>query len=37
MKLEEAATVLGISLVTAKRDWAMAKAWLYREIEGTIR
>jgi RNA polymerase sigma-70 factor, ECF subfamily len=32
LKLEEAAAVLGISLATAKRDWVVAKAWLYREI-----
>ena len=29
---EEAAEVMGISQPTAKRDWAFAKAWLYREI-----
>ena len=32
--LEEAGRVLGISEVTAKRYWAYAKAWLYREISG---
>ncbi|HJS75315.1 MAG TPA: ECF-type sigma factor, partial [Vicinamibacteria bacterium] len=29
---DEAAAALGISVATAKRDWAMAKAWLYRHI-----
>jgi RNA polymerase sigma factor (TIGR02999 family) len=30
----EAAAVLGISLATAERDWAHAKAWLYQRIQG---
>ena len=29
---EEIAEVLGISLATVKRDWAMARAWLRREL-----
>ena len=29
---EEAAEVLGISLATLKRDWAVARAWLQREL-----
>jgi RNA polymerase sigma factor (TIGR02999 family) len=29
---EETASVLGISTSTAKREWVMAKAWLYRRI-----
>jgi RNA polymerase sigma factor (TIGR02999 family) len=29
---EEAAEVLGISTSTVKRDWNMAKAWMYREL-----
>lgn len=32
VNLEEAAALLGISERTAKRDWAYARAWLYREI-----
>jgi RNA polymerase sigma factor (TIGR02999 family) len=32
LTLEEAAAVLGISVPTAKRDWAFARAWLYEEI-----
>ena len=31
----EAAAVLGISEVTAKRDWAFARAWLYRRTAGS--
>jgi hypothetical protein len=27
--------VLGISEPTAKRDWAFARAWLYREIQSS--
>jgi RNA polymerase sigma-70 factor (ECF subfamily) len=29
---DEIAEVLGISDRTAKRDWAMARAWLYRQL-----
>lgn len=32
MSEEETAEVLGIGLRTAKRDWAKAKSWLYREL-----
>ena len=32
LTLEAAALALGISERTAKRDWAYARAWLYREI-----
>jgi RNA polymerase sigma-70 factor, ECF subfamily len=32
MTLEETAAVLGVSLATAKRDWSMARAWLYRDL-----
>jgi RNA polymerase sigma factor (TIGR02999 family) len=36
LSVEETAEVLGISPVTVKRDWRMAKAWLYREMaDGT--
>jgi RNA polymerase sigma factor (sigma-70 family) len=35
LTLEEAAATLNISLRTAKRDWAYAKAWLYRELGET--
>jgi RNA polymerase sigma factor (TIGR02999 family) len=33
MKLEEAATVLGVSRDTVKRDWRFAKLWLLRELD----
>ena len=33
LTLEEAAEVLGISLRTAKRDWAYARAWLFNEVQ----
>ena len=29
---EETGEVLGISVRTVKRDWSMAKAWLYQQI-----
>ncbi len=29
---EEIASVLGVSLATVKRDWALARAWLLREL-----
>jgi RNA polymerase sigma factor (TIGR02999 family) len=32
LTLEEAAEVLGISVRTAKRDWAYARAWLFNEV-----
>lgn len=32
LTIEETAEVLGISPVTVKRDWAVARAWLYREL-----
>jgi len=32
LTIEETAEVLGISPATVKRDWNMAKAWLYGEI-----
>jgi RNA polymerase sigma factor (TIGR02999 family) len=31
---EEAASVLGVSTVTAKRTWRYARAWLHREVGG---
>jgi RNA polymerase sigma factor (TIGR02999 family) len=33
MKLEEAATVIGVSRDTVKRDWRFAKLWLLRELD----
>lgn len=34
LTVEETAAVLGVAPITVKRDWALAKAWLYREILG---
>jgi RNA polymerase sigma factor (TIGR02999 family) len=34
LSIEETAEVLKISPATVKRDWVMAKAWLYREMQG---
>lgn len=34
LSVEEAAAVLDVSEITIKRDWAMAKAWLFRELTG---
>ena len=33
MSIEDTATVLGVSPATAKRDWVLARAWLYREMQ----
>lgn len=35
LTIEETAEVLSISPVTVKRDWAVARAWLYRELAGS--
>lgn len=32
LSIEETAEVLGVSPTTVKRDWAMARAWLCREL-----
>lgn len=31
---DEIATVLGVAPITVKRDWALARAWLFRELRG---
>ncbi|HEY6333516.1 MAG TPA: sigma-70 family RNA polymerase sigma factor [Blastocatellia bacterium] len=36
LSVEETAEYLKISPATVKRDWSMAKAWLYREIKREI-
>lgn len=33
MTIRETAEALGVSTATVERDWAMAKAWLYRQVE----
>jgi RNA polymerase sigma factor (TIGR02999 family) len=34
LTVEETAEVLGIAPVTVKRDWMLARTWLYRELRG---
>jgi RNA polymerase sigma factor, TIGR02999 family len=34
LTVEETAAALGISAATVKREWAIAKGWLYRELTG---
>jgi RNA polymerase sigma factor (TIGR02999 family) len=34
LSIEDSARALGISSATAKRHWAYARAWLFRQIEG---
>ena len=34
---DEAAAVMGMAPATADRDWALARAWLYRELAGEQR
>ena len=36
LDLEETASALQTSLTTVKRDWTMAKAWLYRALGGSV-
>jgi len=35
MTVEETAEVMQLSTATIKRDWAVARAWLYRDLAGT--
>ena len=34
LTIEETAEMLGASPATVKREWALARAWLHREISG---
>lgn len=34
LTVAETAAVLGVAPITVKRDWALARAWLYREVQG---
>jgi RNA polymerase sigma factor (TIGR02999 family) len=34
LTIEETAAVMSVSAATVKRDWAMAKAWLYQALTG---
>ena len=35
LTVEEAAAVLDVAAITVKRDWALARTWLFRELGGT--
>jgi RNA polymerase sigma factor (TIGR02999 family) len=35
LTVDEAAAVLDIAAITVKRDWALARTWLYRELSGS--
>lgn len=35
LTLEETALVLGVSVATVRRDWSLARAWLYRQLSGS--
>ncbi len=35
LSLEETAHVLDVSVGTVRRDWSLARAWLYRELSGS--
>ena len=37
LTIEEAASVLSVGTATVKRDWVLARAWLYRELGGVGR
>lgn len=34
LEIDEIAELLGLSPATVKRDWALARAWLHRELQG---
>ena len=34
LTVDEAASVLDIAAITVKRDWALARTWLFRELGG---
>ncbi len=34
LSLEETAEVLAVSIATVRRDWSLARAWLFRELSG---
>lgn len=37
LSIQEAAGVIGVSPATAKREWAVARAWLQRELTAEVR
>jgi len=36
MSIADTAVVLGVSPATVKRDWVLARAWLFREMQRTV-
>ena len=36
LTIDETAEVLGVSPATVKREWAMARAWLHRELSKAL-
>jgi RNA polymerase sigma factor (TIGR02999 family) len=34
LTVDETAAALGVAPITVKRDWALARAWLFRELKG---
>jgi RNA polymerase sigma-70 factor, ECF subfamily len=37
LTVDEAAAVMGVAPATVDRDWALARAWLFRELGGERR
>jgi RNA polymerase sigma-70 factor (ECF subfamily) len=37
LTVDEAAIVLDVAAITVKRDWALARTWLYRELRGAAQ
>jgi RNA polymerase sigma-70 factor, ECF subfamily len=37
LTVDEAAAVMGVAPATVDRDWALARAWLFRQLEGKRR
>lgn len=35
LAIDDAARVMGVSVATANREWAVAKAWLYKRLQAT--
>jgi RNA polymerase sigma-70 factor, ECF subfamily len=36
LTVEEIAAVLDLAPITVKRDWALAKVWLHRELQAEV-